>query len=254
MRSFHLHVTLAASALSATVACATTPSTAPSEGASRGATHANMARATTEAKRVGGGSPSSPRYAASKKARAQHPGTGARATGAPGEAGKAPCRSLYGGGGIVAAPKVVPVIFPGNQLDAQVRQFFTSLQGSHWWQQVTAEYGIGPITTLPVYVPTGAVPTVDTIDQWIADLAASPPAGFPAADDNTIYAIVLPEGWQQDAGVCVTFGGYHAWNYPPSGQVVIHTVNPTCAVPLTWASSESTRSRTHWSHEIGRVG
>ena len=138
---------------------------------------------------------------------------------------------LFAGEPVIAAPKVVPVIFPGNALDAQIRQFFTSLETSSWWAETTAEYGVGAITTLPVYVPTDPLPTLATVDQWIADLAASAPAGLPAPDNNTIYAIVLPEGWQQAEGACVTFGAYHGVNNTASGQPVVHTVNPTCAVP-----------------------
>ena len=115
------------------------------------------------------------------------------------------------------APKVVPIIFPGNELDAQIRQFLTSLQGSAWWRAATAEYGVGAITTLPVYVPTDPPPTLDTVDQWVTNLAANPPAGLAAPDDNTIYAIVLPPGWQQEAGACVTFGAGH-WNSTVAGS------------------------------------
>jgi hypothetical protein len=138
---------------------------------------------------------------------------------------------LFNGVPAIATPKVVPVIFPGNTFDAQVRAFFASLPTSGWWADTTAEYGVGPITLLPVYVPTDPPPTLDTVDQWIADLAASAPPGLPAPDDNTIYAIVLPQGWQQAEGACVTFGGYHETTTTASGQTVIHTVNPTCTVP-----------------------
>ncbi len=156
---------------------------------------------------------------------------------------------LYGGGLVTAAPKVVPILFPGNPLDAQIRQYLTGLQGSAWWHTATAEYGVGAITTLPVYVPTDPPPTLATIDDWIVNLAANPPAGLPAPDDNTIYAIILPPGWQQDTGACITWGGYHEGSFTSSGQVVSHTVNPTCTVPYLGLSGVDAIT-TSLSHEI----
>jgi hypothetical protein len=136
---------------------------------------------------------------------------------------------LYGGGPVMSAPKVVPVIFPGNPFDAEVRDFFAKLADSSYWQTTTAEYGVGSLKVFPPFVPQGPAPDNDTITQWIADLAGAPPAGLPAPDANTIYAIVLPFGWDAASGACTTFGAYHSWTTTAAGQSVQFTANPVCA-------------------------
>ena len=182
-------------------------------------------------KRQAGDRPGAPQSLEGSRRRSHPPASGGgREGGHRHAAGSAPA-CTFNGGPVVAAPKVVPIIFPGNALDPQIRDFTAKLQGSAYWQAATAEYGVGPITTLPVYVPTDPAPTADTLDAWIGGLAAAPPPGFPAPDDDTIYAIVLPDGWDAAGGACVTWGAYHSWHTLPSGQNVIYTVNPTCLTP-----------------------
>ena len=63
------------------------------------------------------------------------------------------------------------------------------------------------------------------------ELVQSGTPGVPAADDDTIYAIVLPAGQSADAGACVTFGASHSTAYTDVGQRISFTVNPICTVP-----------------------
>jgi len=130
------------------------------------------------------------------------------------------------GGTVMSSPKVVPILFPGDPYDAQVRDFFTKLSGSSYWTETVSEYGVGPVTVLPPYVPTFAA-SEDT-PAWLTAFLANPPAGVPAPDDNTIYAIVYPPGWGADEGACVYFGADHYFTSMPSGQNVIFTENPIC--------------------------
>lgn len=137
----------------------------------------------------------------------------------------------YLGGPLVTSPKVVPVIFPGNPFEAQIRDFLQKLSGSDYWRVATSEYGVGPITTLPAYVPTDPPPDLFSLSDWIGGLATNPPPGLPPADANTIYAIVFPPGWGSNLGVCRTFGGLHsAQPLSPAGNAIF-TVNPTCLTP-----------------------
>ena len=126
----------------------------------------------------------------------------------------------------MSSPKVVPILFPGDPYDAQVRDFFTKLPGSSYWTETVSEYGVGPVTVLPPYVPTFAA-SEDT-PAWLTAFLANPPAGVPAPDDNTIYAIVYPPGWGADEGACVYFGADHYFTSMPSGQNVVFTENPIC--------------------------
>jgi hypothetical protein len=132
------------------------------------------------------------------------------------------------GGPVMTAPKVVPILFPGDPYDAIVRDFFAKLPGSSYWSAATAEYGVGPITVLPAYVPTDPPPTNEGTPGWLTTLLANPPAGLPAPDNNTIYAIVYPPGWDADEGACVSFGADHWFTAMPSGQSVVFTQNPAC--------------------------
>jgi hypothetical protein len=132
------------------------------------------------------------------------------------------------GGSVMTAPKVVPVLFGGDPYDAQVRDFFSKLGGSNYWATAVAEYGVGPATVLPPYVPSGAPPTYDGTDAWLQTVLANPPAGLPAPDNNTVYALVFPPGWGAEVGACQSFGADHWWTTMPSGQTVAYTQNPIC--------------------------
>jgi hypothetical protein len=149
-------------------------------------------------------------------------------TASPKPSGTETMQAVTLGGPVMTAPKVVPILFPGDPYDAIVRDFLGKFAGSSYWTQAVSEYGVGPVTILPAYVPTDAPPTNDGTGDWLTGLLANPPSGLPAPDDNTVYAIVFPAGWDADEGACVSFGADHWYTQMPSGQSVVFTQNPAC--------------------------
>ena len=132
------------------------------------------------------------------------------------------------GASVMAAPKVVPILFAGDPYDAQIRDFLSKLPGSTYWAAAVSEYGVGPVTVFPPYVPTGAPPTYAGNGAWLQALLTNPPAGVPAPDNDTLYAFVFPPGWGAEVGACKSFGADHTWMTMPSGQQVAYTQNPIC--------------------------
>ncbi len=148
-------------------------------------------------------------------------------------------QAISTGGPVMTAPKVLPILFPGNPFDADVRTFLSKLPGSNYWSSAVSEYGVGGVTVLPPYVPADAPPSDADTPIWLTNLLANPPSGVPAPDNNTIYAIVYPAGWEIQEGACITYGGDHWFTSMPSGQGVVYTQNPVCPngyIGLTGAS------------------
>ncbi|HVV15735.1 MAG TPA: hypothetical protein VHH90_00925 [Polyangia bacterium] len=138
------------------------------------------------------------------------------------------------GGPVLTAPKVLPIVYPGDTGAAGVQAFLGELGQSGVWGQVTAEYGVGPLTVLPAVTMTTAAPGTIADGALQSVLAANttgvnPPWG--AADPQTIYLFLLPRGTiEQDGdGVCCTdFDGYHAQARAGSAAVPYAV---TCACP-----------------------
>ena len=118
------------------------------------------------------------------------------------------------GGAVLAAPKVVPVFFSGDDAaQATIEQFLRALPPSTWWPTTTHEYGVGALTIAPSIVSSDAPPTTDAaLQTWLQTNADGTHAGWPAPDANTIYTVFLPAGVTLTAGgkSCVSFGGYHS--------------------------------------------
>ncbi|MES1209683.1 MAG: hypothetical protein ABUS79_27430 [Pseudomonadota bacterium] len=120
------------------------------------------------------------------------------------------------GGAVLTAPKVLPIVYAGDTGAAYVQSFLGELAQSAVWAQVTAEYGIGPLTVLPAVTMTTAAPRTIADGTLQSVLAAnttgvSPPWG--AADPQTIYLFLLPQGTVEqdgDGSCCTDFDGYHA--------------------------------------------
>lgn len=120
------------------------------------------------------------------------------------------------GGPVLTAPKVLPIVYASDSGAADLQAFLQELSGSPAWGQATAEYGVGPLTVLPAVTMTTAAPPTISDSVLQATLAAnttgsSPPWG--AADPQTIYLFVLPQGSieQDSTGTgCTDFDGYHS--------------------------------------------
>lgn len=121
------------------------------------------------------------------------------------------------GGPVMTAPVIIPVYFAGDDMGllGGVTQFIDDVGSTNYWKETTAEYGVGPATSLPPVI-VNEVPPFNLDDEQIKDwlaakLNANDPA-FPAPSVNTLYAIYYPDGVSitlQGSQSCQAFGAYH---------------------------------------------
>jgi hypothetical protein len=209
---------LALCAITTATACTSAGPPADTRSPAPAASPAKLAQTSLRARAI----------AAARKAHRPMPQAQAKPPTARGVALDETMQVLSGGGPVMTAPKIVPILFPGDPYDTQVRDFLPKLASSSYWKAAVSEYGVGAATVLPPYVPTDPPPTSDGTGDWLTGLLASPSSGLPPPDDNTVYAIVFPAGWDAVDGACVVFGADHFYAYMPSGQGVAYTQNPVC--------------------------
>jgi hypothetical protein len=127
------------------------------------------------------------------------------------------------GGPVLAMPKIVPVFFSNDDLTGivpQLADFTSKVGGTQYWAAAVTEYGVGAATgETPVMLTETAPATIaDTdIQTWLAGKLNGDDPAWPAADDNTVYALFYPSGTTitQSGGPgggqqsCTSFGGYH---------------------------------------------
>jgi hypothetical protein len=142
-------------------------------------------------------------------------------------------RMVSSGGTVMTAPKVIPIFFPGDALQADIVTFVSTVGATPYWKANTAEYGVGAITAAPPVVLTQAAPATVT-DQGVQQLLGNAIAKgqLPPADDNTLYTLFFPQTstiTDGDDKSCVTFGGYHMEGQTNAGRSMIYAVVPRCA-------------------------
>jgi len=146
------------------------------------------------------------------------------------------------GGPVLTSPKIVPVVFDGDDptIVGQIADFSSKVGATQYWAANTMEYGVGPATaTAPVdlsAVPESAPAMIDdaAIQTWLGGKLNGDDPLFPAADGNTVYAIYYPAGTTitlQGSTSCNAFGGYHsnfALDAAHGSQQVAYAVIPRC--------------------------
>jgi hypothetical protein len=193
---------------------------------------------------------------------------------------------LSRGGPVIKAPKVVPIIFPGDPLAANITSFTAKIAASEYWKTLAAEYGIGPIAPVATITVGEAAPTtttVDGIESWLAQKLMGPTPEFGAPDADTLYAIYYPasttitddgSGFGQS---CQGYGGYHfeitVTGGVGGGKQVGYAVMPRCAgvddLTVTasheyfeWATDPFPKSKpafnrlddNHWAWQVTMIG
>jgi hypothetical protein len=160
------------------------------------------------------------------------------------------------GGPVLAAPKVQPIVYANDAQAASIVAFLVELsEGSHW-AATTAEYGVGPLTVLPVISIPGSAPAQLTDAALTAQIAANTSGAAPAwgpADPGVIYLYALPEGTTETvagAGSCCSdFGGYH--DETTSGTVTVpYAVGCACPGFLGSGASALDERTGAISHEL----
>ena len=135
----------------------------------------------------------------------------------PAPHGDAPQVISYGGP-VLAHPRIVPVFFSNDDPTyvSALTDFASKVGATQYWAANTAEYGVGAATSTDAVKLTETAPTTidDTaIQTWLEGKLNSDDAAFPAADNNTVYALHYPAGTtitEQGAKSCKEFGGYHS--------------------------------------------
>jgi hypothetical protein len=144
------------------------------------------------------------------------------------------------GGPVLAAPRLVPVFFSGEDStrQGQLVDFVSKIGATQYWAATTSEYGVGPATsTSPVALTEAAPATIDgvAIQTWLAGKLDGNDAAWPAPDANTVYILHYPAGTTVTYGSvqsCVDFDSYHddiTLDAAHAGMQVAYVVIPPCA-------------------------
>jgi hypothetical protein len=139
---------------------------------------------------------------------------------------------LSAGGAVMAAPRVVPVFFPGTGYRDALVAFSQKIAGSTYWKETTGEYGVGPLTAgapIDLATPAPRATSNEEIQAFLAtQFGENAPLGV--ADPNAIYALYYPASTRidlQGAQSCREFGAYHLSTLV-NGIAIKYAVMPEC--------------------------
>lgn len=261
MRALPLILTGLISASIFTAACGSVESTQQGTQTSAGSGGAGGADPTTSATTDVSASASD--SAASSSASS---GTGGVDIGEPSDVypakhAAAPKIITYGGP-VLAAPKVYPVFFKGDNaaIVGSITDFYNKVGPSDYWKATVTEYGVGALSAAPAIQLGDADPAPgntsdDQIQTWLAGkLNANDPA-FPTADASTIIALNYPTGTSidlQGSKSCNSFLGYHSnltLDAAHGNKDVAYIVIPRCSQQSTGMNELDSVTDTG-SHEL----
>jgi hypothetical protein len=183
-------------------------------------------------------------------------GTGGVEAGGPYPAPHSPMpKAITQKGPVLTAPKIVPITFQGDPLQAQEDAFITQVvAATSYWSGATAEYGVGPLSAQPpVHLSeTAAAMLMDSdVQQWLTT-KINGGGGFPQPDANTMYVIFYPSGTtvtMGSASLCQQFQGYHSDYQITPGQFVMYSVVGQCPPPVM-GLAEIDEVSAETSHEL----
>jgi hypothetical protein len=118
------------------------------------------------------------------------------------------------GGKVIDAPKVVPILFSSDRFGPNIADFVPRLAASRYWQTITADYLVGPLTVAPpIYVNETVAPALSDkqIQAWLQNKFATD-SRFGLPDSQTLYAVFYPAGvtiTSLGGASCADNGGYH---------------------------------------------
>jgi hypothetical protein len=138
------------------------------------------------------------------------------------------------GGSVVKTPKMVPILYTGDTQKQVITDFSQKLAQSSYWGAISAEYGVGPLTSKTPIILNELPPTSidDTqIASWLVSKFSSDPTRFGTPDRNTLYIIYYPASTivtQGGSQGCDSFGGYH-YETNVGATNIAYAVLPRCA-------------------------
>ena len=137
-------------------------------------------------------------------------------------------------GGVLTAPKVVPIFFQKDSaVQTQIEAFANAMVGSTYWSAMGSEYGVGALSVGATIVSTDAAPTSDTaLVTWLQG-HFNGQNGWPSEPDpQTIYSVFLPAGatfTTQFGNACESFGAYHdEAAQTGSNKSIVYALMPRC--------------------------
>lgn len=159
------------------------------------------------------------------------------------------------GGTLLTSPKIVTVTWTADPNEAALEDFGDKLGASAYWQQVLADYGVGPGTSGPANHVRVSTPPPDTIEvtdleAWFAQQVQDPAtSGWPAWDAQTSYVVYVPTATHLTSGgadTCTLHASLHSevqvGDHPATYVFIDEACNGSLSV-LDAATSEA-------SHEI----
>ena len=139
------------------------------------------------------------------------------------------------GGGTLKNPKIIPIFFQNDALQANLETFVKAIPGSTYWKATTAEYGVGEFSVGASIVLTEPAPTAttsDAIEKWLAAKLDGTHPEFPAVDVNNIYTVFYPKETiisEPNFGTsCKEYGGYHSETKDKNSAPIVYSVIPRC--------------------------
>jgi hypothetical protein len=166
---------------------------------------------------------------------------------------------IYQGGGVLAAPNVITVTFPGDPLATQLAAFGKSVASSSYWHTETASYcetpgaacvGDGPAGTAVALTTPPATSYTDSVSggpsslqTWLTTAITSGVLPMPDKNPvtNTIYALYFPSSTTitlDGTASCADtgFDGYHNSMAMGSQQIVYAVINECSPIPAPFPS------------------
>jgi hypothetical protein len=120
------------------------------------------------------------------------------------------------GGPVLAHPKVKMISWSTDPNQSVGDGFVQDLTVTPYWNQVVGEYGVGALTVSPpahLAGGPGNALTDSQVQQLIQTNTSGANPAWGAADPNTIYTVMVPDGTSFDDGsgsrCCVDYDGYH---------------------------------------------
>ena len=168
---------------------------------------------------------------------------------------------LNQGGAMLGSPRVVTVTWASDPNAAAYEDFAEKLGASSYWQAAVGEYGVGPVRAASsdhVRLTTDAPATIaDTdLESFIVDHVTAT-ADWPAPDDQTVYAVFVPEATNLTSGsagkdACNSYEGYHSEHVSDDGSthtlfaIIDEKCHDSSQAVLDYSTSVA-------SHEIGEA-
>ena len=119
-------------------------------------------------------------------------------------------------GPVLTAPQLVPISFQGDPLADAIDAFIAQMVATtSYWSGATAEYGVGPLSTMsPQHVGEAAPLSITDaqIQTWLTSKILS--GAFPRPDSDTIYVVFYPRESvvTTDVGTSCQQPGFNAYH------------------------------------------